>query len=64
MLFSVFEDVGIKADVVDIPRLEEVSGGYDYVVIAAVWLTDTKVFSVFPSIFRPLMMKLLPSLKL
>ena len=35
VLFSVFEDVGIKADVVDIPRLEEVSGGYDYVVIAA-----------------------------
>lgn len=35
VLFSVFEDVGIKADIVDISHLDEVSGGYDYVVIAA-----------------------------
>ncbi len=35
VLFSVFEDVGIKAESVDISEIGTVDGGYDYIIVAA-----------------------------
>lgn len=35
VLFSVFEDVGINAEIVDISELETIDSGYDYIIIAA-----------------------------
>lgn len=35
VLFSVFEDVGIKVEIVDISELDTVNGGYDYIIVAA-----------------------------